>query len=72
MDRLLKHIYDNFSDKLNVVINQYMVDNFDFNDNYIEHETTSLFNLFMQDDEVIFDVKISNWLIRRKKTLIVC
>ena len=67
MDRLLKHIYDNFSDKLNVVINQYMVDNFDFNDNYIEHETPSLSNIFMQDDEVIFDVKISNGLIRRKK-----
>ena len=58
MERLLKHIYDNISDKLNAAINQYMVDNFDFNDNYIEHDSPTLVNIFMSDDEVRFDVKI--------------
>lgn len=67
MERLLKHIYDNFSDRLNAAINQYMVDNFDFNDNYIEHDSPTLANIFMSDDEVRFDVKISNRLIKKKK-----
>lgn len=60
MERLLKQIYDNFSDRLNAAINQYMVDNFDFNDNYIEHDSPTLANIFMSDDEVRFVSYVSS------------
>lgn len=69
MERLLKHIYDNFSDKLNAAINQYMVDNFDFDDNYIEHNAPALANIFMLDEEVRFDIKITNRFIRKKNDI---
>lgn len=45
MERLLKHIYDNFSDRLNAAINKSLVDNFDFNANYIEHDSPLLANI---------------------------
>ncbi len=69
MDRLLKYINDNFDEKLNAVINQYMVDNFDFDDNFIEHNAPTLTNIFMSDDEIRFDIKISNRFIRKKNDI---
>lgn len=49
MDWLLKYINDSFDEKLNAVINQYIVDSFDYDDNYIEHNAPTLAIIFMSD-----------------------